>query len=208
MLVLATIEGGGKEASVAPAPADLLVGIESMQNTYTAFFSGAESAALPQQVKDKQQEFEAAFTQMQGLATKLAEYQQEISKPIADANPPVVGNSASSTSPAVPGGAAVAAGVGGEGTQARPPAEGIQAVEQHPLQPPPAAVVAAAMTTSPDRGAGREGSCTTTSSMVEMKQQKEKRAEDCSPEELVSRRPQSRIAKTEVAPVPIVGSRA
>ena len=71
-LVLTTIEGGGKEASASPAPADLLVGIESMQKTYTGFFSGAESGSLPQEVKDKQQEFETAVLQMQTLATKLA----------------------------------------------------------------------------------------------------------------------------------------
>ena len=36
-LVLTTIEGGGKEASASPAPADLLVGIESMQKAYNSF---------------------------------------------------------------------------------------------------------------------------------------------------------------------------
>ena len=51
-LVLTTIEGGGKEASVSPAPADLLAGIGSMQQTYTGFSSGAESKRLPQEVKD------------------------------------------------------------------------------------------------------------------------------------------------------------
>ena len=79
-LVLATIDGGGKGASAAPGAAGLLLGIESMQKTYTGFFSGTESTTLPQDVKDRQQEFEAAFTQRSSLATKLAEYQQQISK--------------------------------------------------------------------------------------------------------------------------------
>ena len=87
-LVLATIEGGGKEASVSPALADLLLAIECMQKTYTGFFSRTESATLPQEVKDKHQEFGAAFTQMQTLATKLAEYQQQISNAIDDTKPP------------------------------------------------------------------------------------------------------------------------
>ena len=60
-LVLATIEGGEKETA-APEPADLLLGIESMQGTYTGFFSGAESTNLPPDVKEKQKEFEVAFT--------------------------------------------------------------------------------------------------------------------------------------------------
>ena len=204
-----TLEGGGKEASVSPAPADLLVGIESMQNTYTGFFSGAESGSLPQEVKDKQQEFDQALLQMQTLATKLAGFQQTISKAIAKQKPPaitwagVVGNSAGSTGAAVPGGTTVAAGVGGEGTQTSPSAEGSQTVEQNPLHPPPAALAAAARTTSPDRGAGGEGSCTTTSSLVETKLHKDKRAEDCSFEELMQRRPQPKVANTEVTIAPM-----
>ena len=125
-LVLTTIEGVGKEASASPAPADLLVGIERMQNTYTGFFSGAESDRLPQEVRDKRQEFEDAFLQMQTIATKLA-VQQTISKAIAEQKPPAatwatgVGNSAGSTSAAVPGGTRTAPVAGGEGSQARSP---------------------------------------------------------------------------------------
>ena len=206
-LVLTTIEGGRKEDSAAPAPADLPVGIESMQTNYTGLFSGAESDRLPQEVKDKQQEFEDAFLQMQTIATKLAAFQQTISKAIAEQKPPattwatVVGNAAGSTGPAVPGGAA--AGGGGEGMQARPPAEVVQAVEQSHLPPPPSALSTAARTTSPDRGAGGEGSCTTTSSMVETKLQKEKRAEDCTSDELMARRRPTKVAKAEVVAIPM-----
>ena len=48
-LVLATVEACGKEA--APEPADLLLGIENMQTTYTEFFSGAQSANQPLELK-------------------------------------------------------------------------------------------------------------------------------------------------------------
>ena len=85
-----------------------MFGIEGMQKTYTGFFSGAESTTLPQRVEDRQQEFETAFTQMSHLATQLAEYQQQISKAMAEAKPPaeaptwanVVGNTAASGAPA------------------------------------------------------------------------------------------------------------
>ena len=80
-LVLAAIEGGGKEIA-ATGPAYLLPGIESMQKTYTGFFSGAGCMNLPPDVRDKQKEFENALAHMADLATKFAEYQQQISKAI------------------------------------------------------------------------------------------------------------------------------
>ena len=136
-----------------------------MQAAYTGFFSGAESVHLPQEARDKRQELEAAFTQMQTLATQLAGFQQAISKAIADQKPPattwagVVSSSAGSSGATVPGGATVAAGVGNEGPQASLLAEGVQTVEQNVLQSPPAAVAAAARTTS--RTAEREEKATT-----------------------------------------------
>ena len=59
---------------------------------------------------------------MESLATKLAEYQQDISKAIVDAQPPatattwagVVSNAAIGTDAVVLGGVAVATGVGSE----------------------------------------------------------------------------------------------
>ena len=163
-LVLTTIEGVGKEAPASPALADIMVGIESMQKTYTGFFSGADSEKLPQEVRDHKQEFETAFLQMQTIATKLASFQQTISRAIADA-----GGSAGSTAP---GGTATTAG--GEGAQPNPPAEGVQTVEQNPPQLQPAVGGATARTTSPDRGAGGEGSNATATVAAENKAPKEK----------------------------------
>ena len=145
---------------------------------------------------------------MQTLATNLAEYQHKIGKTLAEQKPVVtagagaVGSSCSSTGPAVPG-AAPAAGNngGGENSPAGPSGEGSQAVEQDPLQASPKAVVAATRTTSPDRGAGGQSGCTTTSSMQETKLQK--RAEDCSHEELMQRRPANKVAKMETAAAPM-----
>ena len=68
---------------------------------------------------------------------------------------------------------------------------------------PPGAVAAAPRTTSPDRGAGAQVECTTTSSMQESKIQKEKRAEDCTHEELMQRRPANKVAKVEAAAGPM-----
>ena len=59
-----------------------------MQQAYTGYFSGPDSASLPEEVKAQQQEFEKAFLQMSTLATKLAEYQQTIAKTIAEQKPP------------------------------------------------------------------------------------------------------------------------
>ena len=88
-----------------------------------------------------------------------------------------------------------------DANQTRPATEGEQAVAQDPPQQPPAAVEGA-RALSPDRAGGTE-TCTTTSSLVETQLQNNKRAEDCSSEELMQRRPQSKIAKSEVAAQPM-----
>ena len=142
---------------------------------------------------------------MQTLATKLAEYQHKIGKTLVEQQPLLVaenggvGNSGSSTSPAVPGAAPAA---GGEEPPAGAASEGGQAVGQNPPQATYAAV-AATRSTSPDRGAGANSECTTTSSMQESKLQKDKRAEDCSHEELMQRRPANKVAKVEAAAAPM-----
>ena len=115
-----------------------------------------------------------------------------------------VSSTSGSTGPAVPGTApAAGSNGGGETSPAGVPAEGSQAVEQNPLQASPTAVVAATRSTSPDRGAGGQVECTTTSSMYESKMQKEKRAEDCTHEELMQRRPASKAANVEVDASPM-----
>ena len=167
-----------------------------MQQAYTGFFSGPDSVGLPIEVKAQKEEFEKAFLQMSTLATKLAEYQHTIGKALAEQKPLVT----ASTGPAVPG-AAPAAGNngGGENSPTGQAGEGSQAVEQVPLQAPPAAVAAATRPTSPDRGAGGQAEDITVSGLHESKTQKEKRATDCSHEELMQRRPTSKAARVEPA---------
>ena len=177
-----------------------------MQTAYTGYFSGPDSASLPEEVKAQQQEFEKAFLQMSTLATKLAEYQQTIAKTIAGQKPPattyaaVVGNAGSSTGPAAVGTAPAAGNSGGsEIAPAGVPTEGNQAVEQAAVQAPPAPAVGTARTTSPDRGAGGQEGQATVPSLQESKGQNDKRAEDCSVEELMQRRPANKLAKIESA---------
>ena len=97
-LVLTSIGTNGKDTS-PPEAADLAIGIEKMQQAYTGYFSGPDSASLPEEVKAQQQEFEKAFLQMSTLATKLAEYQHTIGKALAEQKPLTIGN----TGPTVPG---------------------------------------------------------------------------------------------------------
>ena len=207
--MLTAIGGPGKDTTPTPESADLAVGIEKMQQAYTGFLSGLESGALPLEVAAQKEELEKTFLQMQTLANKLAEYQHQIGKVLAEKQPPattwagVVGSSGGSTGPTVAAAAVAAVSGGGEGTQAGTPAQGGQPVEQSTVQAPPAAVAAAPRTTSPDREAGAQVECTTTSSMQESKIQKEKRAEDCTHEELMQRRPANKVAKVEAGAGPM-----
>ena len=167
-LVLTSIDTNGKETS-PPEAADLAVGIENMQKAYTGYFSGPDSASLPEKAKAQQQEFEKAFLQMSTLAAKLAEYQQTIAKTIAGQKAPaasyaaVVGTAGGSTGPATPGtGPAAVSSGGSEAAPAGMPAEGRPAVEQTAVQAPPPTAAGPGRTTSPDRGAGgpeRAGYC-------------------------------------------------
>ena len=171
-----------------------------MQQAYKGYFSGLESASLPQEIKAHKEDFEKAFMQMQSLATKLAEYQHAIGKVVAEQKPPAtaaatgVGGTGGSTGAADPGaGTSASSGSGAEAAKAGLPAEGGQQVEQVAVQPATAAAGGAARNTSPDRGAGGQAE-------QEPKTQKEKRAEDCSHDELMQRKPASKLAKTVSEP--------
>ena len=206
-LVLASIEGGGKEAT-APEPADLLLGIESMQKTYTGFFSGAESTNLPPEVEKRLKKFEHAFTHMADLATNLAGFQQQISRAIAANStvPATGGTTVVLDGAAVPGGvAAIAEGTGAivanEGKDAEPAAVGGQAVEQAPPAQPPAESTGA-RPLSPDRAGGAGGATASVfSGLIETRLRRPKRADKCTSEELMQRRPPPNIGKGPVGPV-------
>ena len=204
-MVLTSIGGSNKESTSPPEPADLAVGIEKMQQAYTGFFSGPESIALPLELKAQKENFEEAFSQMQALATKLSEYQHKIGRVLAEQQPLLVVESGSGCSSGGNTNSAVigaATGAGGDQSPAGAAEGGGPPVEQIPPQATYAAV-AATRTTSPDRGAGTNNECTTTSSMQESKMQKDKRAEDCSYDELSQRRPASKAAKVDVAAAPM-----
>ena len=76
-LVLAAIDGDEKE-TVAIGPAYLANGIANMRKNYTEIFSGTERGNLPPGFKEKQVDFEGAFTQMSSLANQLAGFEQDI----------------------------------------------------------------------------------------------------------------------------------
>ena len=77
---------------------------------------------------------------------------------------------------------------------------GSQEVGQVAVQSTTAATGGAARNTSPDRGAGGQAGGITVSSLHESRVQKEKRAEDCSHDELMQRRPASKRDATAVEP--------
>ena len=178
-MVLSMINGSSQELS-APEPADILLGLDSMQKAFTTMY---QSPGVPEVLLLQQKDAEEAFRQMSGLANKLSSFQQTLMEFIAS-----LSKTASTTDGSLPGGSVVT--VVGEANppvrESSPPAEGGLPVAQ--TSPLPAAAAGSAT-----RPAGTDTG--STMDVDESGGPKIKRAEDCTHEELMQRRPAAKAQK-------------